>query len=53
VIASSLALRRDPRTTMSWLAARAMTHLRVIGNDHPTMPGSRPELAAARRTQRQ
>ena len=37
-IASSLALRRDPRTTMSWLAARAMPTSGVISTDHPTMP---------------
>jgi hypothetical protein len=38
-IASSLALRRDPKTTMSLLAARAMTRLRMIYGDHPRMPG--------------
>ncbi len=31
-IASSFALRRDPKTTMSWLAARATTHLRAISD---------------------
>jgi len=39
-IASSLAWRRDPKTTMSWLAARAMTCLRAIGDDRPRMPGT-------------
>jgi hypothetical protein len=37
-IASSLALRRDPKTTMSWLAARATAYLRVISTDRPTLP---------------
>ena len=35
---------------MSWLAARAMTCLLVIGVDRPRMPGTRSHLAAARRT---
>ena len=48
-IASSLALRRDPRITMSRLDTRAMTCLRVISDDRPTMPGTRSGLAAARR----
>ncbi len=52
-IASSLALRRDPKTTTSGLAARAMTHLRVISDDRPRMPGTRSGLAAPRRDRRQ
>jgi len=47
-IASSFALSRDPKATTSWLAARAMPHLRVIGTDRQRMPGTRSHLAAAR-----
>ena len=52
-IASSFALRRDPKNTTSRLAARAMAHLQTIYADRPTMPGTGSELVAARRVRRQ
>ena len=39
-IASSLAFRRGPKTTMSLLAARAMTEPPAFYDDRPTMPGT-------------